>query len=155
MSQRQCRCRVIDRLTQSIGIDRLEDVIERVHLERSDGVPIVGRDENHQRHRIDADLLYDFERARPTELDVEEHDVGLSIANGRHGLPAATALSDACHARELRELPAKPTAGDRLVIDNEDLHRGISLNGIRISTRVPCDSAVPLGVSNRTDAAVP
>jgi hypothetical protein len=55
----------------------------------------------------------------------------------------------------LRELPAKPTAGDRLVIDNEDLHRGISLKGIRISTRVPCDSAVPRGVSNRTDAAVP
>lgn len=58
-------------------------------------------------------------------------------------LRATATIADACHATELRELPAKPASSDRLIVDDEHLHRGASAKGIRISTRVPDDPRLP------------
>ncbi len=47
-----------------------------MHLEGAQRVLVEGGDEDHQRHRLDADLGDHSEAVEPGHLDVEEDDVG-------------------------------------------------------------------------------
>jgi hypothetical protein len=126
-----------------------------VHLECLYRVPVVRGDEHDQRHCIEPDLLDDLEGARPPEVDVEKHDVGLPLANRRDRFVASAALSAARHAVQLRELAAQTSPSHRFIIDDEHLHRGVSRKGMRISTRVPRDWLVPLAAPRCTEASGP
>ena len=61
----------IDRVTQPIGIDGLEHIIDSVHLERPQRVAVVRRHKNDGRHRVDANALDDLESSDTPELHVD------------------------------------------------------------------------------------
>src|SRR5207248_6832058 len=66
-----------ERALEALLVDRLEEVIERLDVERADRVFVVRGDEDDHRHRLDPDLLDDVEAAEAGHLDVEEDEVGL------------------------------------------------------------------------------
>ena len=49
--------RARERLPEPLAIERLEQVVERVHVERAQRVAIVGGDEDHERHPVGADRV--------------------------------------------------------------------------------------------------
>lgn len=69
-----------------------------MHIEGLQGVPVVRRDEHHERHRVNPDFLDDLEAGRPSQLNIEEHDVWPPLDDGGDGLVAFAALTDARHA---------------------------------------------------------
>ena len=133
--------RAIDRVAQPIGIDRLEHVVDGVHLERPQCVAIVGRDEHDERHRVGADALDDLEPGGAAELDVEQHEVGPADADRGNRFVARRAFTDARRVRHPLEFATKAASRERLVVDDQHSHAGATENGIVISTRVP--AAVP------------
>ena len=67
------------------GVDRLQQVVDRVHLERLDRVLIEGGDEDELRRSTPAleQPPRDFEAGQARHLDVEEHEVRLQLARSR------------------------------------------------------------------------
>ena len=73
--RRQLALQPLDRAREPIGLDRLEDVVERLLLERGDRELVERGDEDDPRRALDA--LRDVEAGQAGHLDVEEGDVGL------------------------------------------------------------------------------
>ena len=100
------------------GAERLQQVVDGVHLERADGVAVVGGDEN------DGDVITDeFQHVEAVELghlDVEHQQVGLQLGRGFHRLESVRALGDDLDVGMVGEPLAKNAARERFVIDDDD-----------------------------------
>ena len=143
--------RAVERFGEALGAERLQQVVDRVHLERADRVTVVGGDED------DGDVAADeLEHVEPVELrhlDVEQQQVRLQLGRGLHGLEAVGALGDDLDVGMRGQPLAKNAARQRLVVDDrrrECGRRADSLmtlmrpsRGIRTSTRnrPDCSSA--------------
>src|SRR5204863_6732057 len=83
--------RALERIAEAIAIERLQEVIERPHLEGAKRVLIVRRYEDDQRHLLGADGLNHLEAVHLRHLDVEEHEVGRQLDDGFGGFFAVAA----------------------------------------------------------------
>src|SRR5919204_491092 len=85
----------LDRDLQPLGVDRLQEVVDRVHLERLDRVLIVRGDEDDVRGRARIEEPpRDLESGQSGHLHVEKDDVGLQPIDRRESLDAVAGLAD-------------------------------------------------------------
>ena len=75
--------RALQRLAEPLAVERLQQVVERAHLERPQRVLIVRGDEDHERHALAADRLDHLEPVHLRHLDVEEHQIRRVIHDRR------------------------------------------------------------------------
>ena len=101
-------------------VDRLQQVVDRVDLERLDRVLIVGGDEDDVRRRLRVDHApRHLETGQPRHLDVEEHDVGLQSLDRAQRLDAVAGLPDHLDAADLAEQIAQLVPRELLVVDQD------------------------------------
>ena len=134
---------MLERLPEPLAAERLEQVVERVHLERPQRVLVVGGDEDDRRHAFGADGLNHAERVEPGHLHVEEHEVWRVVLNRRHGLRAVAALGDDLHILFLLQQRQHALARDRLIVNDQGsdlVHATLSIS-VRSG---PIDSVCPV-----------
>ena len=157
--RRQARAHAAKRLRQPFRPERLEQVVDRVDLERLQRVLVVGGDEHHR--DVLLDQLEHLESVQFRHLHVEQQQIRLEVGDGLDGFEAVRALGDHFHPRFLFEVLAENGARRRLVVHDchpqrERRHRAtairaLSFNGIRISRREHAGQASSI----RTEAREP
>ena len=110
----------LDDAGEPVGVDGLQEVVERLDRERVDGVALVRGHEHdggrvgalaHERRRLDA--------AQPGHLDVEEDDVGLEVAGEIERLARAGRLADDPHLGLAGEQIPQLRPRRRFVVDEQ------------------------------------
>ena len=129
------------RLEKPIAVERLQQVVECMDVERLERVLVEGRDEHEERQRFAAEGRDDVEPAGARHLDVEEDEIGLRAADRVDRVEAVLALGD--HLESL--LPVKehpqPLAGERLVVRDDDARGGsIGRHATRAASSSPEDA---------------
>ena len=94
-----CCLRAGQRLAEALAVERLQQVVERVHVERPQRVAVVGGDEHDERHLVGADGVDHVEAVRARHLHVEEHQVGLQRHDRLGAGGAVAGLADDLEAR--------------------------------------------------------
>ena len=84
----------IDGLREALTTDGLEDVVERVNLERRERVLVVRRHEHDCGHLRRSDLANHLEPVELRHLDVEEHEVRRQATNLIDGRTTVATLAD-------------------------------------------------------------
>jgi hypothetical protein len=90
--RRLARTRMVQGLPKTLAAERLEQVVDRVHLERAQGELVVGGGEDIV--RFGAGQFDHLEAIELGHLDVEEHQFRLQLADGLDGLEAIRAFAD-------------------------------------------------------------
>ena len=75
LPRRDSAARAIERLGEPLRAERLEQVVDGVHLERADGVLVVGSGENHRRLVQRIDFSQDIEAVAIGHLDVQKEQI--------------------------------------------------------------------------------
>ena len=97
--------RAAERLAEAIAVERLQQIVERAHLERPERVLVVSRDEDdHAASSRRRSPLNDLEAVGAGHLDVEEDEIGLKLLDGGDGFEAVAALAE--------ELDAPPRSAE-------------------------------------------
>ncbi len=128
---RQLRPRAIDGPGKAIGVKRLEQIIQRVHLEGAQRVLIERRHEHHHRRRVRVELLQHREAVAARHLHVEKENVGPHAAHGGDRLGAALAAGHHLAIALRAQQRFHPRPGQGLVIGN---HNAEAAGHVSIST---------------------
>jgi hypothetical protein len=110
----------LKRGVESLGLDGLGEVVERVDGEGFDGVMVVRGDEDGDGHVRGADFVDDVEGGAPGHLDVEEEDVVTIGFEVFDDFAAIAAFAGDCDVFVAREEEAQPLTGEWLVVGDED-----------------------------------
>ncbi len=94
-----------ERFVEALAVERLEQVVEGVDVERAQRVVIEGGDEDDERHPRRADGFDDVEAGGAGHLDVEEHQVGFAACRWHRSLRCRSGTR-----RRLRPSPRGPAA---------------------------------------------
>ncbi len=109
------------------AVERLEQVIDGVHVEGADRVLVVGGGEDDERQVIEAamvdEVLEDGEAVEARHLDVEEDDVGLVLFDELDGFNAVGAFGEDFDVADGLEQVLQLFAGQLLIVDDESRHR--------------------------------
>src|SRR3981189_3445779 len=109
-------------LGKSLLIIRFQEGIKSVHFECTNGVRIVGRDEDINGSRA-GQWLHIFDDSKPIQirhLHIEKNDVGMKFMDLLHRPYSVRRLADNFNAVVFGQIAADTAAGDRFVIDDED-----------------------------------
>jgi hypothetical protein len=109
----------LDHERESLIAERLQQIVERMLLERLERVLVVGGDEDDQRRRVAVEMSDDVEPVHFRHLHVEKQHIGLLRVDDVDGLRAGRARgrdNEIGFARDeqFERLPRK-----RLVVDND------------------------------------
>ena len=118
--------RALERLGEALTIERLQQIIERAHLEGSQRMLVVGGHEDDERHPLAADRLDHLEAIHLGHLHVEEHQVRLVVDDGRHCLLTVAALRDDLDVWLVRQQSRQPLPGEGFIVHDQGsdfLHR--------------------------------
>ena len=108
-------------------VDRLQQVVDRVDLERLDRVLIERGDEDDVRRRALVEHPpRHLEAGQPRHLHVEKHHVGLQPVDRRQRLDAVASLSDDLDAADLSEQVAQLVARQLLVVHDHSFRVRLS-----------------------------
>src|SRR5579872_615364 len=109
---------------EALLVERLEQIIERMHLEGLHRVTVVSGHKNNHRHAPSANGLEYAETIQFRHLHIEKNQIRFAFFNGRDGSPPVGALSNHLDLRIAGEQTADSLAAQRLVIDNKcpDFH---------------------------------
>ena len=88
------RARALERFLEARLIERLEQEVERVDLERANRVSVVRRDEDDRRQARRIEILDDLEAVHARHLHVEEDEVGLRALDRLDGARSVGADGD-------------------------------------------------------------
>jgi hypothetical protein len=110
------------------GIGRLEDVVDRRHVECVDRVPLVRGDEDHQRPSRGLGLPRQLQAARSGHLDVEEHHVGIVRGNRLTRFPRVPADGDDLHSCIGAQHFLQMGSRQRFVVDDNGAHARTSID---------------------------
>src|SRR5215510_5897754 len=83
-----------ERFKKTLPVNRLQQIIERAHLESSQRVFIISGDENDMRHLFYADGLDYSEPVQPWHLNIEKDQIGDVTQDDLHSLPSIPAFAD-------------------------------------------------------------
>ena len=144
--------RVRERRFEPFGAERLQHVVERVHLECAERVLVVRRDEHDRRHPI-AERARQLQPVHLRHLDVEKHEIRGRELDSRDRVHSRLALADDLDVRLALKQRQHARARHGLVVHDErpDFLRqhahhatptstsvGLSIwNGMRIVTQNP------------------
>jgi hypothetical protein len=108
-------------LFQAGTVDRLQEVVDRIHLERLHGVLIEGCDEDERKCVI---LTFekvpcDLEPVQSGHLDIEKDQIGREAINRSQRLDAVAGLRDDVYITELLELVTQLVARRLLVVNHQ------------------------------------
>ena len=111
----------LERLLQTTGFDRLQQVIDGVDLEGFDGVLVEGGHKHHGRSLVFVfeEPAGDLEPPKAGHLNVEEYQIGLVSLDGADGFDAVAGLGDDLDAIQLPELIAQLLARQLLVVHHD------------------------------------
>ena len=120
----------LDGPRQPVAVHRLQQVVDRVQLERVDGEPVVGGAEDDPRARGLQPRRH-LETRERRHLDVEEHEIGRQGVDARDRFEAVLRFADDLDLHVSgRQQPAQPVACRRLVVhDQRPDHRTCSTAG--------------------------
>src|SRR5262245_10252730 len=127
-------------LVEPLRLDRLQQIVDRVHIERLHRVFIVRRHENDCGQPLRGDGLQHFEAIEVRHLNVEEYEIGPFVDDRIDRFAPSAALPDDRDTITRFEERADTLAGERFVVDDEGArprHCGEVLNGIWILTVNP------------------
>ena len=140
--RRDARPGSCQRLGQALRAERLQQVVDRVHLKGLDRVLVVGGDEDHR--CLAADQLENVEAIEFRHLDVEEEQIGLLFGDGLHRLEAVAALGNHLDIGMLPEQLSQQRPRQLLIVHDDHpqrhfrrRHQAVAslTTGIRTSTR--------------------
>ena len=114
--------RVRQRDVEPLLAERLEQVIDRVHLERLDGVLLEGGDEDDSRGQCRARQFQHFKPVQLRHLDVEEHQVGPQFGDRLDRFEAVGAFADNVDVGMKAEVFAQYPARKLFVVDDDHPH---------------------------------
>jgi hypothetical protein len=124
---RQSPPRALDRGAEAMPVDRLEHVVDRMHVERAKCMLVVSGDEDDRGHARDTDRFDDVETADLGHLDVEKNEIGCELRDCVDRRRSITAFTDDLEVGFAPQLLADAAPRDRLVVDDEHAnHAGIS-----------------------------
>ena len=129
-------------------LERLEQVVEGLDVERLERVALVRGDEDDGRPGLDRQGGRDVEAAGLGHLDVEEHHLGPHPVDRRDRLRALGALADELHVGVLGQEAAEPGARQRLVVHDEGANPGVAHDepaGASRSGKLSVHTAPPAG----------
>ena len=89
--------RALDRLTKPRAIDRLQQIVDGVHLERLNRVLVVGGDERDEREPILPDQTDDAQAVDFRHLQIEQREIRPLLFDQRDRLRAVLRLADDFH----------------------------------------------------------
>jgi hypothetical protein len=120
----QLRPRARQGILEAIAIERLEQVVQRVHLERAERVSVERGDEDDERHPLRADGLDQLESGCTRHLHIEEHEIRTKGLDCRHRRRAILALGDDLHPVFEGEQHEQPLPREGLVVGNDHADPG-------------------------------
>lgn len=134
-SPRLSRGDTLQRVRQALRRNRFEQVVECVHFEGLNSVPLVGSGEDHLRN-ICAKSLEQIEPVAARHLDIEEHQVGRVVEECERFLDVSRLTNNLDFCMRLQQ-PPQLDPGERLVVDNDGFQRHAD-TGIRtLATTLP------------------
>ncbi len=114
--------RALQRDLEPRRVDRLQQVVDRVDLERLDRVLIVGRDENDMGRRAGVEHpARHLESGQPGHLDVQKHQIRLQPVDRFQRFDPVARLADDFDAADLAEQIAQLIPRQLLVVDDDRL----------------------------------
>ena len=114
----------LHRPLQSIGRDRLHQIVDSFDLERCDGELIEGGDEHHRGRGLPrSERARHVYAAEAGHFDVEQQDVGRQGIRHAHRALAVAGRSDQVNVRNLREEQLQPFCSQRFVVSNQEPER--------------------------------
>ena len=111
---REPRPHLSQRLAESFAPHRLEQIVERVHLERLERIFVVGGHEHDRRRRLEQ--LQNLEAVQLGHLDVEQDQVRGQLADPFHRFEAVGAVGHDLDVRLLRQVLAQQRARRLFVV---------------------------------------
>src|SRR6185369_12718314 len=99
-------------------IERLEQVVEGVHLEGAHGILIVGGDKDDVRSRFALERLQHFKAAQLGHLYVQKDKVGLQRLDRVYCFTTIRTLSDNLDLRIISQHLANHLASERFIVDD-------------------------------------
>lgn len=123
-------------LREARRLQRLDQIVEGVGLERLDGEFVVRSHEDHERHSVDHVRADHAEAVQVRHLHVQEDEVGTQELERVQGFAARATFPDHDDIGVLAEHLPDAAPGQRLIVDDqhpEVRHREVP------SLAVPCD----------------
>jgi len=115
--------RALEGALEALRRHRLEQVVERVHLERADRVLVEGRDEDDRRHPRRPARVDHREPVHPRHLHVEEEQVDVLALEHRERLRPVAALRHELGVRLRADEALEAAPRERLVVGDRDADR--------------------------------
>lgn len=111
--------RAPDRLAQPREVERLRQVVDRMHFERAQRVRIEGRHEHHRGPIHGLQLRQHLEPVESGHLHVEQHEVGPQPFDRRERAFAVLGLADHFDVGHARAVRAQCPPRQRFVVDEQ------------------------------------
>ena len=109
-----------ERALEARVIEGLQQVIERPSLEGAQRVLVVRGHEDYRRQKVAAQLLEHVEAVAFGHLHIEEHEVGLRLADDRDRIKPAAAFRHRGDRRVRLQQCGQVAAGEGFIIDHQD-----------------------------------
>src|SRR6185295_10049649 len=107
---------------EPVAVVGLQKIVDRVQVERTDGVLVEGRHEHQQWRRVAFELCGDFETGEAGHLDVEKYHVGLQRLDGRGRGETVRRLAGNLEVALRADPAAQLVARRGFVVDDEHAH---------------------------------
>jgi hypothetical protein len=105
---------------KALVLERLQDVVDGVDVERAEGVFVVRGDEYDGRPALGRDPVEDLETVQPRHLDIQEDQVGVQVLDASDGVVPVGALRYHGDGPVVGEGGAHGAPGQRLIVDEDD-----------------------------------
>ena len=109
----------LERAKEPRAVERLQQVVERMDLERLQRVLVVGRREDDERYPVRGQRANHAEAIHDRDLDVEEDQLGLEPLDGRERLRAVGALAHHLDVGLLLQQREHALSSHRLIVHNQ------------------------------------
>ena len=124
-------------LFQSRRFERFQQIVESVLFERLQGMLFMGGHKDNMGHSFLGQHAQQLQAADPRHLDIEEDHIRLQPVDRGDGFDGIGAFAQHIDIRRLLQQAPQFLAGQRFVIDNQDIqHAGAVSRGRRRMTRV-------------------
>ena len=131
---RQCRFDALDAAHKSLAIVGLQQIVERLHIECSNGILRVGGGEYNMRRFRTANCLEHIEAAVCSQLNVEIDDVRFARGDFRYRSLHGICLRHDLKFRQRRQKTQQLGARGRLVVDDDYRVSQFATGKLRLTT---------------------